>query len=129
MPDAPEDLLAVVQEQAQARVNRNIQGYAKFLTPQAIDSLRGSFSGLPPRVSRYEIDSQEARGGDFVFTIRYFVRDDWFQVRSRWHQEKDGWMVVEAERLWLEGDKRPGILSRLLGSLLGWFTRRRSRAR
>ncbi|MDO8617207.1 MAG: hypothetical protein Q7T33_15980 [Dehalococcoidia bacterium] len=118
MPDLPEDLLAAVNDQAQARVQRNVQGYAKYLTPQAIDSLRGSFSGVPPRVSRYEIDSPEARGADFTVSVRYFVRDQAFVVRNRWHKEGDRWMIVHAERLWADGEHRPGILSRLAARLM-----------
>ncbi len=118
MPSAPDDLLAAVHDQAQGRVRSDVQGYARYLTPQAVDSLRGSFSGLPPRVSRYEIDSQEARGADYVVSVRYFVRDQSFVVRSRWHKDGDRWMVVHAQRLWAEGERRPGVLSRLGGWLL-----------
>jgi len=96
----------------------NVQGYAKHLSPAAVDSLRASFPGIPPRVSGYDIDGAEQTGSDYVVSVRYFVRDDSFVVRSRWHREADGWMVVHAERLWSEGEKRPGLLSRLAGSLL-----------
>ena len=127
MPDLPEDLLAAVNGQAQARVLRDIQGYAKYLTPQAIDSLRASFHGVPPRVSRHEIGSVEARGADFVVSVRYFVRDHPFVVRSRWHKEGDGWMIVHAERLWADGERRPGLLSRLAAWLMRRAGRRRGR--
>ncbi len=125
MPEAPEDLLAAVNAQAQARVSMDISGYAKYLTPTAIDALRASFPGVPPRVSKFEIASQEARGSEFSFDVRYFVRDESFIVRSRWKLEDGAWMVVHAERLWAEGDRRPGPLSRLAGSILGVLARLR----
>jgi hypothetical protein len=121
----PGDLAAVVDEQAKARVAMSVQGYAKFLTPEAIDSLRASFPGIPPRVNRYEIAATSSEGGDYVVDVRYFERDTPFIVRSRWHKQDGGWMVVHAERLWKEGDKRPGIVSRLAAKLLGPLARRR----
>jgi hypothetical protein len=96
----------------------DIQGVAKYLTPEAVDSLRASFPGLPPRVSDFNIAGREPRGADFVFDIRYSARDQSFVVRSRWRNLEEGWRVVHAERLWAEGEKRPGIISRILGFLL-----------
>jgi hypothetical protein len=125
MAEPPEELLAAVREQAEARVRVDIQGVAKYLTPEAIESLRASFPGLPPRVNAYEIAGREPRGDDFVFEIRYSARDHSFVVRSRWRNLEEGWRVVHAERLWAEGDKRPGIISRILGSLLRPLARRR----
>lgn len=119
MPDIPPDLLPSVRDQADARLAMNIAGYAKYLTPDAVDSLRASFPGIPPRVSRYECALHETRGGDFVVDIRYLSRHDSFVVRSRWHRESDGWMVAHAERLWVEGERRPGMFSRLLASIFG----------
>ena len=124
MPDIPQDLRAAVRAQAEARMQMNVQGYAKYLTPEAVDSLRASFPGIPPRVARFEIAQQDTIGADHVVDVRYFMRHDSFVVRSRWRQEKDGWMVVHAERLWAEGERRPGPLSRLAGSLLGRLVRR-----
>jgi len=118
MADLPEDLLAAVSDQAEARVAMNVQGYAKYLTPAAVDSLRASFPGVPPRVSRYEVGSTDGSGVEYLVNVRYFVRDEPFIVRSRWRKEDGGWMVAHAERLWSEGEKRPGLLSRLTGSLL-----------
>jgi hypothetical protein len=46
------------------------------------------------------------------------MRDDEFVVRSRWRKENGGWMVAHAERLWSEGEKRPGLVSRIAGSVL-----------
>lgn len=126
MPDdLPPDLLAAVNDQAAARVAMNVQGYAGYLTPAAIDSLRGSFRGLPPRVSGYEIVTQEALGADYVIDVRYSARSDSFVVRSRWTKQGERWMVADAERLWAEGESRPGLLSRLLASVLGFFVRSR----
>jgi hypothetical protein len=125
MPEPPEELLAAVRDQAEARVGMDVQGYAKYLTPEAIDSLRASFPGLPPRVTAYEIAKHEPRGVDHVFHVRYSARDQWFTVRSRWRKLEEGWMVVHAERLWAEGDKPPGIVSRLLGALLRSLARLR----
>jgi hypothetical protein len=118
MADLPADLQLAVDEQAQARVAMNVQGYAKFLTPEAVDSLRASYTGIPPRVSGHEIASVEAAGGEYVVEVRYLSRTDQFIVRSRWARRDDTWMVVHAERLWSEGDKRPGFLSRVAGSVL-----------
>ena len=118
MAELPEDLAAAVSDQAEARVAMNVQGYAKYLTPAAVDSLRASFPGVPPRVSRFEVGSTEGGGGEYVVNIRYFMRDDEFIVRSRWRKENGGWMVAHAERLWSEGEKRPGLLSRIAGSVL-----------
>ncbi len=117
MADPPEELLAAVDDQARARLRMDIQGVAKYLTPEAVDSLRASFPGLPPRVSDFDIAGSEPHGGDFVFDIRYSARDQWFVVRSRWRNLEEGWRVIHAERLWAEGDKRPGIISRILGLL------------
>jgi hypothetical protein len=118
MAEPPEELLAAVKDQAQARLRMDIQGVAKYLTPEAVDSLRASFPGLPPRVSDFNIAGREPRGADFVFDIRYSARDQSFVVRSRWRNLEEGWRVVHAERLWAEGEKRPGIISRILGFLL-----------
>ena len=116
--EPPEELLAAVQDQAEARVRADIQGYAKYLTPEAVDSLRASFPGRPPRVAAHEIEKHEPRGADHVFDIRYSARDESFVVRSRWRKQDDGWMVVHAERIWAEGDRRPGFVSRLAARLL-----------
>ncbi len=121
MPDIPDALSAAVNDQADARVQADIQRYAGYLTPEAIDSLRASFPGIPPRVSRYEIESLAARGGEYQCAVRYFARDDSFVVRSRWRLHAGGWMVAHAERLWTEGERRPGPLSRLAGSALRWL--------
>ncbi len=118
MAEPPEELLAAVDDQARARLRMDIQGVAKYLTPEAVDSLRASFPGLPPRVNDFNIAGREPRGGDFVFDIRYSARDQSFVVRSRWRNLKEGWRVIHAERLWAEGDKRSGIISRILGLLL-----------
>src|SRR3990170_2111771 len=95
--EPPEELLAAVQDQAEARVRADIQGYAKYLTPAAVDSLRASFPGLPPRVAAPEIEKRVPQGADHVFDIRYSARDESFVVRSRWRKQDDGWMVVHAE--------------------------------
>jgi hypothetical protein len=118
MADLPADLAASVNDQAQARMDMNIQGYAKYLTPEAIDSLRASFPGIPPRVSRYDIATVNESGGDFTVDVQYFERDVPFVVRSKWRKTGDAWMVIHAERLWAEGEARPGILSRLAATLL-----------
>jgi hypothetical protein len=121
MAELPEDLAAAVNDQAQARVEMNVQGFAKYLTPQAIDSLRASFPGVPPRVSRYEIGETSGGGSEYEVRVRYFVRDDPFVVRSEWKKDGEGWMVAFAERLWDENEKRPGPLNRMAGSVLRWL--------
>jgi hypothetical protein len=119
MPEPPEDLLAAVRDEAEARVRMDVQGVAKHLTPQAVDTLRASFPGASPRLAGYEIQNHESRGGDYVFEVRYSARDLSFVVRSRWRKLEDGWMVVHAERAGGgEGEKKPGVLSRLVRSLL-----------
>jgi len=125
MPDLPPDLEASVRDQAEARVAMNIQGYAKYLTPEAVDTLRASFPGIPPRVSGYEIASVSGGGSDFTVDIRYKVRDAGFIVRSRWRRNDGEWGVVHAERLWGEGEARPGLFSRITASVLAPFARRR----
>ena len=125
MPEPPEELIYAVKGQAETRLSMDVSAYAKYLTPEAVDSLRASFPGLPPRVNAYEIEKHEPRGGDHVFDVRYSARADEFVVRSRWRKLDGGWMVVHAERLWTEGQKRPGIVSRLLGSILRTLTRLR----
>jgi len=120
MADLPEDLAAVVKDQAEARVAMNIQGFSKYLTPAAIDGLRASFPGVPPRVSRFEIADTSGGGSEYTVNVQYFVRDDPFIVRSTWKREGDAWMVAHAERLWDEGEKRPGPLNRLAGSVIRW---------
>jgi hypothetical protein len=116
--EPPEELVLVVKDQAAARVRMDVQGFARYLTPEAIESLRASFPGLPPRVGSYEIEKHEPRGADHVFDVRYSSRGETFVVRSRWRLLEGGWMVIHAERLWAEGQKRPGIVSRLLGSVV-----------
>ncbi len=118
MAELPADLQALVDEQAKARVAMNVQGYAKFLTPGAVDSLRASYSGIPPRVGGYEIASIDRQGSEYIVEVNYFARDDAFAVRSRWGKRDDSWMVVHAERLWSEGQKRTGLLSKLAASVL-----------
>ena len=121
MADLPADLQQVVEDQAQARLDMSVQGYAKYLTPGAVDSLRASYSGIPPRVNRFDVANVELIGAEYVVDVRYSARDDSFVVRSRWARQNEGWRVVHAERLWAEGDKRPGVFSRLAGSLLRRF--------
>ena len=99
----------------------SIQGYAKYLTPEAVDTLRSSFQGIPPRVGGFDIETVEQNGGEYTVNVRYNSREDSFVVRSRWKQLDGAWMVVQAERVWAEGDKRPGPLSRLGGRVLGFF--------
>src|SRR3990172_9437280 len=107
MPEPPpEELVYAVKGQAEARLRMDVQAFAKYLTPEAVESLRASFPGLPPRVAAYDS------------AVRYSARADTFVVRSRWRKLDGGWMVVHAERLWTEGQKRPGIVSRLLGSVV-----------
>ncbi len=118
MAEPPQELLAAVEDQAQARLRMDIQGVAKHLTPEAVDSLRASFPGLPPRVTDFNIAGRQPRGDDFVFDVRYSARDQSFVVRSRWRKQEEGWRVIHAERLWAEGEKRPGIISRVLAILL-----------
>lgn len=123
MPEAPEQLLAAVCDQAEARVRMDVQGYARHLTPEAVDTLRASFPGTPPRVASYEIEKHESRGANHVFDVRYSARDVSFVVSSRWRELDGEWMVVHAERLWAEGEKKPGALSRLVAALLRAFRR------
>ena len=125
MAEPPDDLLAIVREQAEARVRMDVQGYTRYLTPEAIDSLRASFPGLPPRVTAYEIAGHQPRDADYVFDVRYSARAESFVVRSRWRNLKEGWRVVHAERLWAEGESRPGVISRLSSSLLRILAGRR----
>jgi len=119
-----EELLAAVCDQAEARVRMDIQSYAKYLTPEATDTLRASFPGVPPRVAAYEIDGHESRGLDHVFDVRYSARDVSFVVRSRWRKLDGVWMVVHAEPASLPGqgggeaDNGPDVISRLVGALL-----------
>jgi hypothetical protein len=125
MAELPPDLKACVEDQAQARVDMSIQGYAKYLTPEAVDSLRASYQGIPPRVNRFAIYAAEEAGDDYVVSVRYFQRDESFIVRSRWRATDGSWKVVHAERVWGEGEARPGAVSRLLSRLLGRLMRRR----
>ncbi len=127
MADLPADLDAAVNDQASARVALNIQGYAKYLAPEAVDSLRASFPGIPPRVSLYDIASTTGGNSDYTVDVRYYVRDESFIVRSKWRKADDEWGVVHAERLWSEGGSQPGFLSRLVGSVLGRLARARRR--
>ncbi|HUF53339.1 MAG TPA: hypothetical protein VMR52_06150 [Dehalococcoidia bacterium] len=103
----------------------SIQGYAKYLMSEAVDSLRGPDQGIPPRVNRFAVDFVGEAGGDFVIDVRYLLRDESFLVRSRWRAGDEGWGDVHAERLWSEGESRPGSVSRLLSRLLGGLARRR----
>jgi hypothetical protein len=121
MVELPADLGKAVNEQAEARVAMNIQGYAKYLTPEAVDTLRASFQGIPPRVNGYEITGTEETGGEYTVHVSYNSRADSFVVRSRWKQVDGNWKVVHAERLWAEGDKQPGPMERLAGKILGFF--------
>jgi hypothetical protein len=124
MAELPDDLRAAVEDQARARTEMSIQGYAKFLTPEAVDSLRESVRGMPPRVNKFEIDAAEGSADDYTIDVRYFQRDESFVIRSRWRRLPEGWMVVHAQRLWREGEAQPGFFSRLLASVLGGLRRR-----
>jgi hypothetical protein len=125
MQDLPPDLEASVRDQADARVAMNIKGYAKYLSPEAVDTLRASFPGIPPRVSSYEIASVSGGGSDYTVDVRYMVRESGFLVRSRWRRSDGVWGVVHAERLWGEDEARPGLLSRVVSSLFAPLIRRR----
>ena len=125
MADLPADLETAVRDQAEARVAMNIQGYARYLSPEAVDTLRASFPGIPPRVSGYEIAAVSGGGSDYSVEVRYSARDTGFVVRSRWRRNDGDWGVIHAERLWGEGEARPGFVSRIIASLLGPLTRRR----
>jgi hypothetical protein len=119
--ELPKDLEEAVKAQAEARLAMSIQGYAKYLTPEAVDTLRASFQGIPPRVSSYEVTSVRENGGSYTVEVTYRSRDDDFVVRSRWKRLDADWMVAHAERLWAEGEARPGPFSRAIGSVLTWF--------
>jgi hypothetical protein len=125
MAEAPADLKAAIHEQSDARVAMDIQGYAKYLTPDAIESLRASFQGMPPRVSHYNIESVSESGSDWQADVRYFSREDSFVVRSKWGRKDEAWVVLLAERMWEEGQKRPGFLSKTLAAVLGPLARMR----
>ena len=125
MAELPADLAEAVKAQAQARVEMNIQGYAKYLTPEAVDSLRASFPGIPPRVREFEIGNVAESGGDYMVDIVYAQRGDRFVVRSKWRKQDGAWLVAHAERLWAEGDKRPGPVSRIAGRVLRLLARLR----
>ncbi len=125
MSDLPDDLRSSVEDQAQARIEMSIQGYAKYLAPEATDSLRASAQGMPPRVNRFEVDAVEGGGGKYTIDVRYFQRDESFVVRSRWQRRDDAWMVVHAERLWREGEAKPGLISRVMAKVLGPLARLR----
>ncbi len=125
MAELPADLRSAVEDQAQARIEMSIGGYAKYLTPEATDSLRASARGMPPRVNRFEIDAVAGDGNGYTIDVRYFQRDESFVVRSRWRRRDDAWMVVHAERLWREGEARPGLISRVLAKVLGPIARLR----
>jgi hypothetical protein len=125
MADLPPELESAVRGQADARVAMDIQGYAKYLSPEAVDTLRASFPGIPPRVSGYEIASVTGGGSDYTVEVRYKVRDAGFVVRSRWRRNDGEWGVVHAERLWGEDEARPGLLSRLAAALVAPLMRRR----
>ena len=118
MAELPADLAEDVKAQAQARVEMNIQGYAKYLTPEAIDSLRASFPGVPPRVREFEIGNVAESGGDYTVDVVYAQRGDRFVVRSKWRKQDSGWMVAHAERIWNEGEARPGLLSKIAATVL-----------
>lgn len=125
MAELPDDLANAVNDQARARVEMSIQGYAKYLTPEAVDSLRASFPGIPPRVSEYKVGDVAESGGVYTVHVQYSNRSESFVVRSQWKQLDGAWMVVHAERLWAEGEKKPGLLSRLAGRVLGFLARLR----
>jgi hypothetical protein len=125
MADLPEDLRSAAEDQAKARVEMSIQGYAKYLTPEATDSLRASTKGMPSRVSRFEVDAVEGGGDRYTIDVRYFQRDESFVVRSRWQRRDEAWMVVHAERQWREGEAGPGLISRALAKVLGPIARLR----
>lgn len=125
MAELPDDLLASAEDQARSRVEMSIQGYAKYLTPEATDSLRASSKGIPPRVSRFEVHAVEGGGDGYTVDVRYFQRDESFVVRSRWQRRDGVWMVVHAERLWREGEAQPGLVSRMLAKVLGPIARLR----
>ncbi len=122
-----DELLAAVREQAEARVRADVRGYARHFTAEALETLRSSFPGVPPRVSGYEIVEQRPEGRDQVVAVRYEARESSFVVRSRWRRQAGGWRLVQAERLWRDGEKRPGVLSRLAGSVLRALGRGRGR--
>ena len=129
MPEPPQELLDAARDAAEARIRMDLQGVAKYLTPEAVDSLRASFQGIPPRVQRYEIVTQEPRGADWLIDVRYFARDHSFVITSRWRRLNEGWMVIHAERLAGAGGQ-PGFFSRLLVTLLRpLFLLRRPRRR
>ena len=125
MIELPAELAQAVNGQAEARVAMSIQGYAKYLTPEAVDTLRASFQGIPPRVNGYEVTATEESGGEYTVHVSYNSRDDSFVVRSKWKLTDGAWMVVHAERLWAEGDRHPGPLSRSGGRILGRLGRLR----
>lgn len=125
MAEIPDDLRASTEDQAQARVEMSIRGYAKYLTPEATDSLRASSKGMPPRVNRFEVHAVEGGGDGYTIDVRYFQRDESFVVRSRWQRRDGAWMVVHAERLWGEGEAQPGLVSRVLAKVLGPIARLR----
>jgi len=66
MAELPADLAAAVNDQAEARVAMSIQGYAKYLTPEAVDTLQ-----LPSRGYRRALAaSTSSRSNNLVASTR-----------------------------------------------------------
>ena len=61
-------------------------GLREVPRPEAVDTLRASFPGIPPRVSRYDIASTAGGNSDYTVDVRYYVRDESFIVRSKWRE-------------------------------------------
>jgi len=97
-----------------ARVAMNIRGYAKYLTPEAVDTLRASFHGIL-RASPGTRSPPRPRGFGPHVDVRYSVRDSRFVVRSKWRRTDGEWRLSTRN---VSGEKAKRAPASSLASLL-----------
>jgi hypothetical protein len=89
-----EQLQAVVEAQAEARVHGDLAGFASRMTPQALLRLHRTGSGPRDRHSRrYELLALEESGDTGSSDVRYHGRGS-YVLRSHWERRDGHWVAT-----------------------------------
>lgn len=92
-----EQLSAVVETQAAARVRGDLVGFASRMTPQALLRLHRTGSGPRDRHShRFEVLSVEESGDTGSSDVRFYGRGS-YVLRSHWERRDGHWVATIVE--------------------------------
>ena len=93
-----EQLRAVVEAQAEARIGGDLVGFASRMTPQALLRLHRTGSGpRDVRSRRYEVVALDETGESATSEVRFHGRGS-YVLRSHWERRDGHWMATLVER-------------------------------